>query len=145
MSVTLEKLPDEPIVIVTAVGLLNVEGMRAIYTQIAKILEKIDPPLYRISDVREQETSFAEMIEIVKEAGRGMPGTTTDPRIRHMFVGRHKFAMLARDFYRNSDPNRLSMPTFDTLEEALSYVRAEIKRQGAAVAPEGRDSSAVEP
>jgi hypothetical protein len=144
MSVSLEKLSSEPIVIVTIVGLVNVEGMRDIYLQIAEILEAIDPPLYRITDVREQETSFAEMIEIVKEAGKGLPGTTTDPRIRNSFVGRHKFAMLARDFYRNSDPNRNSMPVFDTLEEALFSVRSEIK-QRAALAAEGRDNRMNQP
>ena len=128
MAVTFEKLPDEPIVIVTSLGQINVEMMLEIYRRIAEIADQIEPPLYRITDTRQQDTSFADMMGIIKQASRGQPGTTTDPRIRHVFVGRDKFAMLARDAYANNDPNHHAVPVFDTLEEALAYIRLEISR-----------------
>jgi hypothetical protein len=126
MAVTVEKLPDEPIIIVTSVGQINVTMMREVYAQIAAILDKFEPPLYRITDARNQETSFADMIGIIKEASKGMPGTTTDPRIRNVFVGRDKFAMLARQAYVNTGS---TIPLFDTLEDALTHIRYELSKQ----------------
>lgn len=133
MPATVDRLPGEPIVVVTVTGHLTVEVMREVYRQIAKFADEIEPPIYRITDTRHREASFAEMMSIVKEAGKGMPGTTTDPRIRNVFVGRDKFAMIARDAYRNTNPEKLSMPTFDNMEDALTYVRYEISRQKDAV------------
>ena len=133
MPATVEQLPGEPIVIVRVTGHLTVEVMRDVYRQIAAIADQIEPPLYRITDTRFREASFAEMMAIVKEASKGMPGTTTDPRIRNVFVGRDRIAMVGRDAYVNNDPNRNAMPIFESIEDALTYVRYEIgKQQGTA-------------
>jgi hypothetical protein len=126
MSVTVEKLPHEPIVIVTIIGQLNITMMREAYAQIATILDACQPPVYRITDARAQETSFADMLDIIKEASHGMPGTTTDPRVCNIFVGRDKFARLAREAYINTGH---PIPLFDTLEDALTYIHHELSSQ----------------
>jgi hypothetical protein len=129
MAVTVEKMADEPIILVTSVGQINVTMMREVYMKIAAILDVVEPPVFRITDARNQETSFADMMGIIKEASKGQPGTTTDPRIRNVFVGRDKFAMLARDAYANTAPDHQAMPVFDTMEQALTYVRLEMCKQ----------------
>jgi hypothetical protein len=129
MPATVERLPNEPIIIVTVTGQLTVEVMRDVYRQIAEIADDVVPPLYRITDTRFREASFAEMMAIIKEASKGMPGTTTDPRIRNMFVGRDKMAMIGRDCYSNVTPQGNVMPMFETIEEALVYIRLEIDKQ----------------
>jgi hypothetical protein len=39
-----------------------------------------------------------------------MPGTTTDPRIRHVYVGRDKIAMVGRDAYTNNSQQSRHAP-----------------------------------
>ena len=93
MSATVTRMPDEPIIVVTVDGHLDVEIARALYRQIAELAAQIDGPIYRITDVRKQECSFTEMMGVIKEASQGMAGTTSDPRITNIFVGREKMAM----------------------------------------------------
>jgi hypothetical protein len=124
MPVTVEKLPDEPIILVTAVGEVNAEIMRDAYKQIAAICETIEGPIYRITDVRKQVTTFAKMMQIVQKAATGEAGTTTDPRIRSVFVGRDYFTLVGRDMYNNPKYGGQYMPVFDTIEAALEAIRS---------------------
>ena len=98
MPATVERLPGEPIVIVRVTGHLTVEVMRDMYRQIAEIADQIEPPLYRITGTR------------CREASKGMSGTTTDPRIRHVYVGRDKIAMVGRDAYTNNSQQSRHAP-----------------------------------
>ncbi len=121
MSATVEKLADESIIIVTIDGHLDAEIARDIYHQIAELTEELEPPIYRITDVRKMEITFIELMGVIKEASKNTPGTTTDERITHMFVGKDKFAMIARDVMRRINPD--NHPMMDSIEEALTYIR----------------------
>ena len=125
MSASVEKMPDEPIIVVTIDGHLDVEIAREVYAQIAKFAESIEGPIYRITDVRKQEISFMEMMAVIKEASKGMPGTTSDQRITNIFVGREKMAMLARDVLKRLDPEGHGV--LETVEDALDYIRWQLK------------------
>ncbi len=121
MSVSVKRLPEEPIFIVTVDGHLDADMVRELYYEIGELTKDMTPPIYRITDVRKQETTFMEMMGIIKEATQDMPGTTSDDRIINIFVGKEKFAMIARDVLRRINPN--NHPMMDTIEEALSYIR----------------------
>lgn len=68
MAGIVEKLPGEPIILVTVDGHLNVEIAREIYGKIAEIAKTIEGPIFRIMDVRQQETTFIEMMGIIEKA-----------------------------------------------------------------------------
>jgi hypothetical protein len=124
-SFTVEKLPDEPIILVTVIGFLDVNMARSIYAQIAEIAATLQGPLYRITDVRQEHTSFVELVGVIKEASKGTAGTTTDPRIKNVFVGNEKMARVARDaLVKNL--GAASMPMFATMEDALEHIRNEL-------------------
>lgn len=126
MAVSVEKLPDEPIFIVTVDGHLNAEMVRELYHEIGELTKDMLPPIYRITDVRKQETTFMDMMGIIKEATKDLPGTTSDDRITHLFVGREKFAMIARDVMRRINPD--NHPMLNTIEEALTYIRWQLSK-----------------
>lgn len=121
MSVSVELFPDEPILLVTIEGHLDAPMVHELYGQIGELTEGMEAPIYRITDVRKLETSFAEVLGIIKEAMKDSPGTTTDPRIFNIFVGRDKMAMIARDMLRRINPD--NHPLLDSIEDALTYIR----------------------
>jgi hypothetical protein len=121
MSATVEKLPNEPIILVTVKGNMTAEIAREVYQEIAQITKDMPLPIYRITDIRKIETNFTDMMEVIKEATIERPGTTCDPRITHIFVGNDKFVKIARDVLQRIDPD--NHPMLDTMEKALAYIR----------------------
>ena len=124
-SYTVAKVPDKPIIVVSVVGHFNVEMARAIYAKIAEIAATLEGPIYRITDIREERTSFADIIGVIKEASKGTAGSTTDPRIKNVFVGNEKMARVARDVLRTS-MGGVSMPMFGSMEHALTHIHNEL-------------------
>ncbi|RMF80240.1 MAG: hypothetical protein D6737_08630 [Chloroflexi bacterium] len=133
MPVTVEQVGDEPIILVTVKGHLDVEIAKDTYRRVAEIADTIEGKIIRITDVREQETTFPEMIEIVKKAaGTGMAGSASDKRIMNVFVGRDAMARVARDLMSNEQHGGVQMPMFHTMEDAMQFARMEIARQKSA-------------
>lgn len=128
MPVTLERLEGEPIILVTVDGHLNGDMVRELYHNIGVIAQEIDGPVYRITDVRKLHTTFAELMGIMKEALKDSPGTTSDNNITNIFVGREKFALLARDMMKRANPD--NHPLFDTIEDALTFIRLDLLKRG---------------
>ncbi|MEQ9028567.1 MAG: hypothetical protein RLP44_07615 [Aggregatilineales bacterium] len=128
MPVTLRQIEGEPILLVTIDGLLNAEMVRKLYENIGKLAQEIDGPVYRITDVRKLETTFAELMGILKEAMKDSPGTTSDKNITNIFVGRDKFALLARDMLKRI--NQDNHPLFDTIEDALTFIQLDLIKRG---------------
>ena len=127
MSVTLKKIPDEPIFIVTVKGTLTAEMVKELYTELGEQTKDMPLPIYRITDVRQLETTFMEVMAVIKEASQKYPGTTSDPRIIHIFVGKDKFAKIARDVMRRINPN--NHPMMDSIDEALEYIHWQMARE----------------
>jgi hypothetical protein len=121
MSVTVEKLPNEQILIVTVDGHLDADMVKDLYQEISTLTEDMQPPIYRVTDVRKMSITFMDLMGVIKEGTKDMPGTTADTRISHMFVGKDKFAKIARDVLQKINPD--NHPMLDTMEEALTYIR----------------------
>ena len=121
MSVIVKKLPNEPILIVTVEGQLDAGMVRDLYQEIGLLTKDMQPPIYRITDVRNMTITFMDLMGVIQEGTKDMPGTTADTRISHMFVGKDKFAKIARDVLQRINPD--NHPMLDTMEEALDYIR----------------------
>lgn len=129
---TVVKMQDEPIILVTIIGHLDVDMARGIYAKIAEIAAVMDGPIYRITDVRQEHTTFGEIISVIKEASKGTAGSTTDPRIKNVFVGNEKMARVARDVL-SKNMGGASMPMFATMEDALKHIRDELAQSPGAI------------
>lgn len=123
MPVSVEKLAGEPIIVVTIKGHLDAEMMRAIYAEVAELSQGIAPPVYHITDVREMDVTLADMVEILKEASRGVAGSATDSRVANVFVGRSPMSRFAADMLRLRRFGGVSTVLLSTLDDALAYVR----------------------
>ncbi|MFW5748989.1 MAG: hypothetical protein ACOCYT_05185 [Chloroflexota bacterium] len=128
MPVTIERLPDEPIILATVTGAMSVEDARVIFLRSAEIMEQIDGLAFRITDVRAIETEFAEVISMLKSASKGMPGSTSDPRLRVVMVGTHSLTKMFADAMKQQQFGGIAIPVFERLEDALTYVRYEIEK-----------------
>lgn len=123
MSIEVIKLENEPIVIATLIGKITAEDLADLYNQTMPYLDEETPYLYRISDVRQATSSFPEMSKITVEA-REKIGAVSDSRIRKLvMVGSDQWIEMYREAVQRWSYERLEIPVFDTIEEALAYVR----------------------
>ncbi len=116
-------MPGEPIIIITIQGHLDAQVMQNVYHQAAELARAIEGPVYRVTDLRFMEVTLADMVEIIKEAGRGIPGSTSDPRIVNVFVGKSHMSRFAADMLRLRRFGGVYSVLVNTLEDALAYVR----------------------
>ncbi len=126
MGFSLELLPDEPILIATGKGVLTVQNFAEMFEESAKLLQGVEKTTYRISDFREASSSFMDLIRMSQLASKGGAGTTTDPRIKAILVGTNQWVSLARTIFEQPQYSAMRLPTLETLDDALSYVRKQI-------------------
>lgn len=126
MGFKLELLPNEPIILTSATGKLTVQDFADMFTHSRKLLEGMRGPIYRISDFREATSSFMDLLRMAQLASKGDEGTTSDPRIKAVLVGTNQWISLARTIFAQPRYSAMRFSTFETLEEALGYVRAQL-------------------
>ncbi len=130
MPVQVNKLPDEPIILLTYDGSVDVETVKSAFQQSVELMSEINGAVYRISDVRAidaDETTIGQLFKLIAELRRDTSGSSADPRIHGVFVGGHQLARIYADFMRQQQFGGTLIPFYHTLEEALDYIRFEIK------------------
>lgn len=130
MSVQVEKLPDLPVIVLTYEGHMDVETVMSAFAQSAVISNTIEGSVYRISDVRKGEGSFADVVGIIKAIRESAVGSSADPKIKGIFVGSHQLARMYADFLKQEQFGSTAIPFFQTLEDALEYIAIEQKKLG---------------
>lgn len=132
-TASVERVPDEPILIVTNRGTLSPEyyNFRMTCTVIADALNAHQMPFaYLISDDRALHIpDFDGFVEVITDALTNVrgPGSPADPRMRGgAIVADHEGLRIWSDFLSSKDLHNLVMPVFDTLDDALAYVRKRI-------------------
>jgi hypothetical protein len=63
------------------------------------------------------------MVEIIKEASKGIPGSASDPRVVNIFVGKSHMSRFAADMLRLRRFGGVCCLLMNTLDDALAYVR----------------------
>jgi hypothetical protein len=125
------RLPDLPVVVVKLVipPRLDVENLfREIAVEVRPHIEAVNDPLYRINDL-----SAFDAIPIFSAVVRGLafetqqlPGTSSDPRLIPMFVGRGRDAQLIVNALKQKQYGSYDVPLFPTLDQALESIRTTI-------------------
>lgn len=100
--------------------------MRDVYQQAANLARTIEGPVYRITDLRLTELTLADMVEIVKDASKGIPAAASDPRIVNVFVGKSHMSRFAADMLRLRRFGGVYSVLMNTLDDALAYVRVKV-------------------
>jgi hypothetical protein len=134
MPFTVEKLPEEPIVLVK----IKVGDQKdferdfpPLVQRIAELVAGIEGPIYRITDLTEVNISFGELVLAMQQEYRSeMPGTAADPRIQVVLVTSSKLIEVGAEgvpksiHYGGKQPPKI----FPTMDEALAYARAELAK-----------------
>jgi hypothetical protein len=129
MAVVVEKLSNESIIIVAFHPPLDMEvDYKLALQQLVPLVEGEVGPIYRLMDLSQCAFSFGDMaVAMAEEVYNKAPGAVTDPRIRMVMVMQQQDLMqigsnaLQTDMYGNQTPP----PAFNTVEEALNYVRTQ--------------------
>ena len=125
MPVKIEPVPDEPIVIVTFEGHVDLETVRNMFVETAVIFAKFEGNVYRIADIRTADTDFVDIIKMIKAIRDGLPASSIDPRMHGIFVGQKQFARMYADFIKQM--GGAPIPIFATMEDALEYAHLQLQ------------------
>ena len=126
MAFNIEWLPDEPILIATATGLITSDDFGGMYEQVAAMIEGREDKIYRIADYKAADSSFMDILKAVKLASTHAAGSSSDPRIQTVYVGTSQWISLARTALQQPQFGGIMIPTFVDLDDALDYARREI-------------------
>ena len=125
MSYTTEKLHDEPIIVATLYADYNhaQEGEAAINEAVA-MLGAQSEPVYYVLDVTKYAPTFEELVSSVNWGGKGNLPTFRHPNVREsIVVSSNGMVKLAAQGLKTATWGNTTIPVFDTLNEALTYVR----------------------
>ena len=128
MPVQVEKLPDLPIIVLTYEGHMDVETVKSAFSQSAVIAASVEGMVYRISDVRDSEGTFTDVVKVIKAIRENVLGSSADPKIKGVFVGNNQFARMYADILKQDQFGITTIPFFQTLEEALAYIRVDMQK-----------------
>ena len=126
MPVKIEPVPDEPIVIVTFEGHIDLDTVRKVFIETGVLFAKFEGDVYRIADIRAAETDFVDIVKMIKAIREGLPASSIDPRIQGIFVGQNQFARMYADFMKQM--GGAPIPIFVTMEDALEYAHLQMQR-----------------
>lgn len=129
MPATVEKILGKPIALVRYYGHVTVEDSRAVFAQIAGLVDTYGAPMYRITSVRsdESDVSFDEVMMMTTFSSRGVRGSVTDPDVVTVLAGDHPLIDLFAQAMREEAFGAVKIPLFDNEDDALLYVYERIE------------------
>jgi chromosome condensin MukBEF ATPase and DNA-binding subunit MukB len=128
MPVTVTRLPDEPIILAHIYDRMDLATIRSMFEQTAALAQEIEGPLFRITNFRDVDVSIREMANALVEANRCAPGSTRDPRVTPIMVAGRNRVRLLFDAMKRKEFGGREVLVFDTLDEALSYARSQVRQ-----------------
>lgn len=129
MGFTVEKLPDEPVVICTLLPPFDpIQDLPSFFAQIAQTIEGLEEPIYRILDLCAVQLSFSDItLALAEETRSALPGTLADPRIRSVVVvapgTMQEFGAMSTQQLQYGER---SSHIVTELDVALAYARAQL-------------------
>ncbi len=133
----IERLPGEPIHVITFDKIITGDEMRCACDQSLELMQDVfeddpDNMIYRIVDLTKVNLTFPQLLDVmtstVKE--RNTPGSALDPRICHIAVIKPGglVALGAKSMSQRQYGN-LHVAIFESREDALAYAREQVTRQ----------------
>jgi hypothetical protein len=129
MVYSIQKLPDEPIIIDTHGEPMEVANYPNFVKELVVAVTSIEGPIYRITDLSDMSFSFPTLVLVLAEETRaGVPGTAGDPRVNLNLVAQGEIAELIQASVIQKQYGARQMMFFSTVDDALCYVREQISR-----------------
>lgn len=127
MPVKVERLAGKPIIILHYEGFLDLETVKSAFMQSAVIAKEIEGTVYRIADVRNADSNFVEIVNIIKASRANVQGNATDSKFQVIFVGQNQLIHLYTDALKQL--GAAPIPIFHTMEDAIQFVELEHQKQ----------------
>jgi len=128
MLADVKQLDNEPILIVKYVGDVTADDVREMFRLSAEIMGDADQTFYRINDIRDTDSNFTEMLDVVNIASTDMPGSSVDPRIQSSFVGTSTWLSFFRNAMSKPKFGARLMSAFDDMDDAIASIRIQIEQ-----------------
>ncbi|MDQ7025435.1 MAG: hypothetical protein Q9P01_01770 [Anaerolineae bacterium] len=124
MTFVSKRLTDnEPIVVFTYEGKLTLEVFKNVIADNVRYIREIGEPIYVIADVRNLESTFMDMLQIMQEARQEGEGSAHDSNIKMLiFVGSTAFARMYRDAMQKRG-TAFGMAMFEDFDKAVEAAR----------------------
>ena len=123
MEIHLEKLPDEPFLILKYTGALSTGLNHQIIESTQRALKQATRPFYLVIDTREVESALIDLVTFIrqfKQQETNGQSFFTLPVIPPIFVGSNRLVdYIQREFE--------GMMVYDKLDEALIYIEKHYK------------------
>ncbi len=124
MPVSVQRLPDEPIIVATLVGEITLEDVKEVYKTTHELIGDEPGIFHRITDTTQATSNFMDMLQMIQVATQSMPSSTQAANIRVTFVGTTHWI----NFLRNAFQKRgVTMGAFEEMDDALAAVRLQIE------------------
>ena len=128
MPVSVEKLPDEPILMVKLAGLVTREEFASLDVQCRELADTIDGLCYRVADICEmKDMSFSESVVLLADLTdpADVGGSLMDPQLRNFVVAqpgtmsRFSAESLSQEQYGGA-----VSAVFESIDGALAHIRS---------------------
>lgn len=132
MPITIEQIPDAPILVVRGDQADRdvLEETLEVNSQISALLDTLSQPVFLVVDLREISMSLEDVLQVAIVSARGQDSLLHHPNIReNIFVMRSGLLRMAAKGLNNLMFGLLTPGIFDTLEEALGYCYGRLNDQ----------------
>lgn len=119
MEIHLEKLPDDPILILKYTGALTGQQNHQIIESTQRALKQAKRPFYLVIDTRDVEAAFTDLVTFIKAFRHYKTNShvfLTLPVIPPIFVGTDRLVEYILQEFEG-------LKVYNRLEDALAYVR----------------------
>jgi hypothetical protein len=132
MSYTFEKLPDEPILLSVLGEAYDVGRDASVASQqLFDLLETMDVPVFLVVDARDLKANFGDVVAGLGAATRGEGVGLKHPNVQEVvLVTTSGLVSMGAKALGQLQYGGLRSSVFETLDEALAYVRARVAEEG---------------
>lgn len=128
MPYKVERLPNEPIIVVTWQSPTDPgEDADKMCEEVDACIKPDETKVYCINDFREVKINFSALVSGMAVQRQNRPGAAGDPRIRSIMIGSGTLWDLASKAAKQLQYGGLDMPLFATLDDAIAHAREKIK------------------
>ncbi len=126
MPVEVRRLTGEPIIHARFSGHVEEQDVLQMFKLSSELAQDIPGRVYRITETRNIELSFEELLRIVRRMGATTAGATSDPRFRAILVGTQTETHTLSE---KAAQDGINIPLFESVDQALNYLRWQIQAE----------------
>lgn len=122
MPITIEMLPNEPIIIARLQGRITAEDAADYVRMCVDLVANNSANYFRIHEVTDAEIAISDMLPISTYMGANLPASLRDSRFQEIFVGNSQTSRMYADILCKQALDGTQLPFFNKLDDALAFV-----------------------